>query len=154
MSPPSMEATLAFALGKHWGQVDKAGAPYILHPVRVMLRMSTDEERRVALLHDVMEDCGVTREQLLALGYPKREVEAIAALTKRSSEHGDYMAFIRRVERNPLAARVKLGDLEDNMDLSRLRVISEDVKARWRKYLKAKRHLARAQRNRQRTKSR
>jgi (p)ppGpp synthase/HD superfamily hydrolase len=144
MSPPSLEATLAFALRKHWGQVDKAGAPYILHPVRVMLRMATDEERRVALLHDVVEDCKVTRAQLFAKGYPRREVEAILSLTKRPAEEDDYQAFIRRVSGNPLAARVKLSDLEDNMDVSRLKRVDARAKERLAKYAEAKRYLVAA----------
>ena len=141
MSPPSLEATLALALGKHWGQVDKAGAPYILHPIRVMLRMKGDDERRVALLHDVVEDCGVSREQLVAMGYPRREVEAVLALTKLPAEEDDYPSFIRRVSTNPLAARVKLGDLEDNLDLSRLKRVDAKAKKRLEKYEAAKTYL-------------
>ena len=138
MGSTSLEATLAFALGKHWGQVDKAGAPYILHPLRVMLRMKTDEERRVALLHDVVEDCGVTPKQLRALGLSKQEVEAVLALTKLPAEEDDYQAFIRRVSTNPLATRVKLGDLEDNLDVSRLQRVDAKAKKRLEKYAMAK----------------
>ncbi len=65
---PTLEETIAFAAQKHAGQKDKAGKPYILHPLRVMLSMTTDEERRVAV-HDVMEDCKVKRQELEARGY-------------------------------------------------------------------------------------
>lgn len=80
---PTIEDAIAFAAKKHRGQVDKAGEPYILHPLRVMLAMDTDEARRVAVLHDVMEDCGVSRADLEQLGYPPAEIAAVEALTKR-----------------------------------------------------------------------
>lgn len=110
-----------------------------------MLSLTTDEERRVAILHDVMEDCGVTRSDLEALGYPDQEIAAIEALTKRPDEHGDYEKFIERVSTNPLAARVKLVDLHDNMDLSRLERVTDEDHERARKYQRARERLLRAQ---------
>ncbi|HEY2028903.1 MAG TPA: GTP pyrophosphokinase [Myxococcales bacterium] len=135
---PTVEDAIALAVGKHRGQQDKAGKPYILHPLRVMLSMATDEERRVAVLHDVMEDCGVTRSDLKDLGYPETEIAALEALTKAADEHGDYEKFIERVAKNPLAVRVKLADLKDNMDLSRLDVITDEDRKRIAKYERAR----------------
>lgn len=119
----TLEQAIALAALLHEGQRDKAGAPYILHPLRVMAKFKTLEEQRVAVLHDVMEDNGMTREVPLRRGLPEAEVEAIDALSKRQEEHGSeagYMAFVERVAGNPLARRIKLADLADNMDTARL----------------------------------
>ncbi len=140
---PTLEEAIAFAAQKHAGQKDKAGKPYILHPLRVMLSMTTDEERRVAVLHDAMEDCEVTRQELEARGYPEVEIAAIEALTKRHDEHRDYEKFIERVALNPLAASVKLADLADNMDLSRLDRPTDVDRDRVAKYQRARERLLR-----------
>jgi (p)ppGpp synthase/HD superfamily hydrolase len=138
---PTVAAAIAFAAAKHIGQTDRAGQPYILHPLRVMMAMDSDEARRVAVLHDVVEDCGVTLEDLRALGYPEREVKAIDALTKREDEHDDYAKFIERVLRNPLAAKVKLADLEDNLDTRRLDSLGPKDFERLAKYHAARQRL-------------
>jgi len=98
--------------------VDKAGAPYVLHPLRVMLRMSTSEERMAAVLHDVVEDTDWTLERLRGEGFSDAVVAAVDALTRRADE--DYETFVRRAAVNPIARRVKLADLQDNSDLSRI----------------------------------
>jgi (p)ppGpp synthase/HD superfamily hydrolase len=114
----TLEQAIAFAALCHEGQKDKAGETYILHPLRVMGRLRTLAERRVAVLHDVVEDCGVTLAQLRKLGIPAREVRAVDALTRR---HGEpYLAFVARAGEDALARRVKLADLADNMDERRL----------------------------------
>ena len=129
MPHPTLESTIAFAANAHVAQPDKAKQPYILHPLRVMLDPSlrTVEERITAVLHDVMEDCGVTPKLLHRLGYSDAVVEALGFLTKREEEKGKvaggagYDAFIERVSQGPeLARKVKLADLRDNADLSRL----------------------------------
>ena len=106
----------------HAGQRDKAGAPYILHPLRMMLKMKTVEAQMAAVLHDVVEDCGVTPALLAYEGFPTVVVEAVEALTKRSVDGAEepYESFIVRAARHPVARLVKLADLEDNMDLSRI----------------------------------
>lgn len=68
----SLERAIAIAARAHEGQVDKAGMPYILHPLRVMLAVRTPEERIVAVLHDVLEDTAVSIEDLRAEGFPTR----------------------------------------------------------------------------------
>lgn len=117
-----LERAIALAVTAHTGQRDKAGAPYILHPLRMMLKMVTVDEQMAAVLHDVIEDCGVTAEQLAAEGFSPAVIDAVLALTKRTTGGADepYDAFIQRAARNPIARRVKLADLEDNMDLSRI----------------------------------
>ncbi len=136
----TLERAISLAATLHAGQVDKAGARYILHPLRVMLRMTTDEDRIAAVLHDVIEDCNATPAALLAEGFSPPVVEAVECLTKLriNSEEEAYDAFIRRVAKNPIARRVKLADLADNMDLTRIPNPTDKDFARIEKYRKAK----------------
>jgi (p)ppGpp synthase/HD superfamily hydrolase len=115
---PTLEDAIALAVEAHRGQRDKAGQSYILHPLRVMMRLRTEPERMAAILHDVVEDTPYTLERLRALGYPEEVLGALDCLTKREGE--SYEAFIERLRPHPLARRVKLADLEDNMDVRRL----------------------------------
>lgn len=124
----------------HEGQVDKAGMPYVLHPLRMMLSVDTPEGRMAAVLHDVVEDTAVTLDQLRAEGFPEAVIEAVEALTKRDGE--DYEAFILRVAPNPIARKVKLADLRDNCDLSRLAEPTEKDRQRIEKYRRAIDYLA------------
>ena len=131
-----LERAIALAAMAHAGQVDKAGAPYILHPLRMMLRLSGPEERIVAMLHDVVEDTDWTLERLRGEGFPDEIVEAVESVTNREGE--SYDDFVRRAAKNPIGARVKLADLEDNSDVSRLGgTITEKDRARLEKYRKA-----------------
>lgn len=130
-----LETAIEFALQAHAGQTDKAGAPYILHPLRVMTAMTTDETRAAAVLHDVLEDSDTTADDLLKAGIPERVVTAVKALTKRPGE--DYSDFVARCAENPIARTVKAADLRDNMDLSRLETVTEKDKARAAKYAQA-----------------
>ena len=114
-APHIVETALSIATEAHRDQRDKAGAPYILHPIRVMLAQTDDAARAAALLHDVIEDCGWTAEGLAEAGIPSQVVVAVEALTRRPGE--DYMDFVRRAAADPIAKRVKLADVEDNLDL-------------------------------------
>ncbi|MDO7897081.1 GTP pyrophosphokinase [Pseudomonas citrulli] len=114
----TLEKAISISALAHEGQADKGGAPYILHPLKVMLRLSHDEERIVAVLHDVVEDTTVTLADLRRAGFSNAVLDAIDSLTKREGE--TYQAFIERAALNPLARRVKLADLAENSDLSRL----------------------------------
>lgn len=136
--PPSLDDTLIFVAQKHRGQVDKAGQPYILHVLRVMLRMPTESHRIVALLHDVVEDCGVTLDELRRMGYPDGEVRAVYYLTKRPEEAENYGAYIARIAAGPSLARVvKIEDLRDNANLSRLANPTDADRRRQAKYIAA-----------------
>jgi (p)ppGpp synthase/HD superfamily hydrolase len=119
----TLERAIALAATVHSGQRDKAGAPYILHPLRMMLKMKTVETQMAAVLHDVVEDCGVTPALLAYEGFPASVIESVGALTKRIIDGSEepYEEFIRRAAQNPIARLVKLADLEYNMDLSRIR---------------------------------
>jgi len=135
-----LDTALAIAVEAHRGQVDKAGQPYILHPLRVMARLSTPEERLVAVLHDVVEDSATTLDDLRAAGFDEAVVRAVDFLTRRDEE--TYEAFIERVNGDALARRVKLADLEDNMTLTRLRELDERAVERLGRYMRAYRRLS------------
>ncbi len=140
-----LERALEIALEVHKGQHDKAGAPYILHPLRVMLRLRDDEGRLAGVLHDVIEDSRDKPDpadrwdeaRLLSEGFPAPVVEAVGLLTKPLDASGhvvDYDVYIARLEHHPLARRVKLADLLDNMDESRLKDRSEKSLSRLARY--------------------
>lgn len=131
---------LEIAQTVHAQQVDKTGAPYLLHVMRVMYRGQTEDEKICGLLHDVVEDSATTFEDLQNAGFSEHIIAALRCLTK-TSENENYEEFIRRVKSNALAVRVKLNDLEDNMDIRRLSVIGEKEAARLNKYLKAYKKL-------------
>jgi (p)ppGpp synthase/HD superfamily hydrolase len=137
----TLERAIEIAARAHSGQVDKAGEPYVLHPLRMMLAVTMPEARMAAVLHDVVEDTAVTLEELRGEGFPEAVLEAVEALTKRDSE--DYEAFIRRVAPNPIAREVKLADLRDNSDLSRIAEPTERDRERIRKYQRAIAYLER-----------
>jgi (p)ppGpp synthase/HD superfamily hydrolase len=128
----TLERAIAIAAEAHAGQVDKAGAPSILHPLRVMLSVSTDEERIVAVLHDVVEDGGVSLEDLRREGFSEALLRGIDAVTRRRGE--SYDATVERAGRDRLARTVKLADLRDNADLSRIAEPSAEDFARVAKY--------------------
>ena len=109
---------LEIAKNAHEGQASKDGRPYILHPLRLADRAATDDERMVALLHDTVEDSDMTLETLRDEGFPDHIVTAIDHITKRDGEA--YEDFIGRVLQDALASRVKLLDLDDNMNLKRI----------------------------------
>jgi (p)ppGpp synthase/HD superfamily hydrolase len=129
---PTLEDAIALAVEAHRGQRDKAGQSYILHPLRVMMRLQTDAERMAAILHDVVEDTPYTLERLRALGYPEEVLGALDCLTKREGEN--YEAFIERLRPHALARRVKLADLEDNMDVRRLPAVGPREAERLTRY--------------------
>lgn len=115
----TLERAIAIAATAHEGQRDKAGAPYILHPLRVMLRVTTVAERITAVLHDVVEDCeGWSFERLHAEGFSAEIIDALRAVSKREGEA--YEDFVKRACENPIGRCVKLSDLRDNCDLSRI----------------------------------
>jgi (p)ppGpp synthase/HD superfamily hydrolase len=135
----TLERAIAIAAAAHAGQVDKSGAPYILHPLRVMLRLQTDEERIVAVLHDVVEDCDWSIDDLRAEGFSPAVLRGIDSVTKREGE--DYDAFVARAAADPIGRRVKLADLHDNSDPTRIANPTDRDRARLEKYQRAIRFL-------------
>ncbi|MGO9118283.1 MAG: GTP pyrophosphokinase [Desulfomonilaceae bacterium] len=127
-----LEGAIALAAKSHKGQRDKSGMPYILHPLRVMLKMSTETEMIVAVLHDVVEDSSLSLHDLATMGVSEEILQAIDCLTWRKDE--SYDEFIERAQANPLSRKVKIADLEDNMDLKRLDSLTEKDVERLKKY--------------------
>lgn len=132
---PTLEDAISLAAKAHRRRKDKAGAAYILHPLRVMLRMKTNDERIVALLHDVVEDTEYTLEDLRKTGYSRKILQSLDYLTKRDGE--EYDQFINRVKRNPMARKVKIADIEDNLDLARIKKPKKRDFMRIEKYRRA-----------------
>lgn len=132
---PTLEDAIALAARAHAGQLDKAGQPYILHPLRVMMRLSDPPARIVAILHDTVEDTDVTLEQLRAAGYPAEILAALDAVTRRDTE--TYEEFVQRSALDPIGRRVKLADLADNMDLRRLPEVKDKDADRLERYQRA-----------------
>lgn len=136
----TIERAIAFAALKHQGQLDKAGIPYIFHPMRVMLLVHPfgDEAAQAAVLHDVIEDCNVTEIELAEEGFSIRVIEAVVALTRiMDPVKEDYFDFINRCKLNPLARMIKNADIMDNM--SRMQNINSASKVEGlvRRYNKA-----------------
>ncbi len=131
----TLERAISLAALAHEGQVDKAGAPYILHVLRVMMRLETPEERMAAALHDVVEDCGWTLERLRDEGFPAAVISGVDAVTRRETE--SYEEFVLRAKADPIGRSVKWADLQDNSDLSRLPEVSDRDRERLEKYRRA-----------------
>jgi len=140
----TIERAIKIAAEAHAGQVDKAGAPYILHPLRLMLRMTTNDERIVAVLHDVVEDSHWSLELLRAEGFSEQVVRAIDSVTRRDGE--TYEDFVLRAGLDPIGCRVKLADLEDNCDLGRIASPTEKDHTRIERYRRAIEQLRRQER--------
>jgi (p)ppGpp synthase/HD superfamily hydrolase len=130
-----LQRAVHIAVQGHAGQLDKAGQPYIEHPKRVMRALDNDAERIVGVLHDVVEDCGVTRDELAAQGFPPDLLDALDAVTRREDE--PYDDFIARAAANPIGRKVKLADLRDNADLARIENPTPEDIARAEKYRRA-----------------
>ncbi len=127
---------IEIAVSAHKGQKDKSGADYILHPLRVMERGKTEIEKICGVLHDVVEDSSWTYEALENEGF-SAEVIAVLRCVSKKSENEDYEEFITRIAQNPNAVQVKINDLLDNMDITRLKELNELDLKRLNKYLKA-----------------
>lgn len=133
-----LERALSLAVDAHAGQTDKAGATYIRHPLRVMREMETPQERVTAVLHDVVEDTGYT-PAMIEDEFDEEIRDAVEALTKWDSE--SYSEFVERAAANDIARTVKIADIEDNMDLTRLSEVSEETVERQIKYHEARQQL-------------
>lgn len=135
-----LERAIDLAVEVHAGQTDKADATYIRHPLRVMTEMETERARVVAVLHDVVEDSDYTLDEIEDQ-FGEQVRTAVGALTKRDEEDESYQEFIERAAENELAARVKIADIEDNMDLTRLERVDEATLAKQAEYHDAWRTL-------------
>ena len=131
----TLERAIEIAARTHAGQTDKGGAPYILHPLRVMLRVAPGAQQIVAVLHDVVEDSDVTFEDLEREGFSAEVVKGLRAVTKVEGE--SYEDFVARAALDPVGKAVKLADLMENSDLSRIAEPSRKDLERVEKYGRA-----------------
>ena len=122
-----LDRAIALAVEAHAGHRDAGGQPYVLHPLRVMLRLGGETERVVAVLHDAVESQPdrVSLDRLRREGYPEEVIYAVDRLTRREGE--SYEAFADRIAPSELARRVKLADLADNLEPARAAQVAEDV---------------------------
>jgi (p)ppGpp synthase/HD superfamily hydrolase len=132
----TLERAIEIAARAHAGQIDKAGEPYILHPIQVMLRVSGTEARIAAVLHDVVEDSIFTIEDLRKEGFSTTVLEAVAALTKKDSE--SRLEAASRATKNEIARIVKLADNAENMNLGRIANPTDKDHARLEEYKKVR----------------
>ena len=135
-----LATAIAIANQAHAGQLDKAGKPYISHPLTVMAQMDTLENKIVAVLHDAIEDSDLKIEDLVKQGFPEFITNAIAAITKLEGE--PYEDYILRVKSNAIARKVKIADLMHNMDISRIANPTEKDFQRLEKYKKVLQELS------------
>lgn len=125
---------MIIAYNAHKNQFDKAGVPYIYHPIHLAEQMNTEKECIVALLHDVVEDTDITLDDL-EKEFPKELIEVLKLLTHDKSV--DYMEYIKEIKKNDIAKKVKIADLIHNSDETRLEEITPKDILRNKKYRKA-----------------
>lgn len=135
----NLDKAIELAAVAHAGQTDKAGEPYILHPIRVMLSVETRSQRIVAVLHDIVEDTSVTFEDLVHEGFSQGIVEAVQALTKYDGE--SRIEAAKRAAKDPIARIVKLADVTDNMDMGRIPNPTDKDYSRLKEYESVRRIL-------------
>jgi (p)ppGpp synthase/HD superfamily hydrolase len=127
---------IKIAVNAHYGQLDKGGKPYILHPLKVMHYLKTDDEELmcIAVLHDVIEDTKVTYHDLESIGMSERVIKAVKVLTKQPGQTFDEYKELIKTNRD--AIKVKMCDLRHNSDLRRLKGVTEKDIERMEKYAK------------------
>jgi (p)ppGpp synthase/HD superfamily hydrolase len=133
----NLQRAIEIAVEAHKGQVDKAGNPYVLHPLKVMMSLDTEDEKIVGVLHDVVEDCeGWTWDRMRSEGFSEEVIVALQSVSKTPEEEVEfkclkesglddavrdhYLSFIKRAKANEIGRRVKVADIKDNLDISRI----------------------------------
>ena len=133
----NLHRAIEIALEAHKGALDKGGNPYILHPLRLMLQMDSEEEMIVAILHDVVEDSEKwSFDKLQKEGFSKKIINSLRSVTKEN-ENEDYEKFIDRSIKDKIGRKVKTADISDNLDISRLKELTDKDILRINKYKKA-----------------
>ena len=133
----NLQRAIEIALEAHKGALDKGGNPYILHPLRLMLQMDSEEEMIVAILHDVVEDSEKwSFDKLHKEGFSKKIINSLRSVTK-ANENEDYEKFIDRSVKDKIGRKVKIADISDNLDISRLKEVTDKDILRINKYKKA-----------------
>lgn len=134
-----LQLAINVATKAHKDQVDKAGKPYILHPITVANSVEDIDAKIVAYLHDVIEDTSITADDLRNLGFPEHLVQSILILTKNKGI--SYEEYITKIKTDPIACKVKIADLKHNMDLTRISNPTQKDYERVKKYKKALQNL-------------
>ena len=129
---PMTKVALKLCFEAHKDQIDKSNMPYVFHPFHLAEQMQDEETTIVALLHDVVEDTDYTLEDLRAMGFSNRVLEAIALMTH--APEVSYMDYVAQIKTNPIAKAVKLADLRHNSDMSRLDFVTPYDEIRAEKY--------------------
>lgn len=132
----NLERAIEIAVEAHRGVLDKGGNPYVLHPLRVMFSLHTEEEKIVGVLHDVVEDSDWTFEDLMAEGFSEAVIEGLKSVTK-TDEAEDYEVFVHRAMRNAIGRKVKIADITDNLDVRRIKELKPKDMERLNKYKRA-----------------
>ena len=147
----NLQRAIEIAVIAHKGQVDKAGNLYVLHPLRVMMSLDTEDEKIVGVLHDVVEDCeGWTWDRLRSEGFSEKIIDALQSVSKTPEEEAEfkclkdsglddavrdhYLSFIKRAKANEIGRKVKVADIKDNLDASRIADPTSDDKLRIDRY--------------------
>ena len=152
----NLQRAIEIAVEAHKGQLDKAGNLYVLHPLRVMMSLDTEDEKIVGVLHDVVEDClfkGWTWDRLRSEGFSEKIIDALQSVSKTPDEEVEfsrlketgsedavrqhYFAFVRRAGANEIGRKVKAADIKDNLDISRIKTLSNEDMIRLRRYEEA-----------------
>ena len=124
---------------KHKDQVDKSGIPYVFHPFHLAEQMDDEETTITALLHDIVEDTDTTFDDLRKLGFSDNIINALKLMTH--DKNIDYFEYVKNISKNPIARKVKIKDLEHNMDTSRLDEVTDKDLERVKKYKKCNKYL-------------
>ena len=132
----NLERAIQIAVEAHAGAKDRGGKAYILHPISVMMRCETDEEKIVAILHDVVEDTDWTFDSLREEGFTETVIEALKTVTKHSEDE-DYDEFVQRSLKNEIGRKVKIADLRENLDVTRIGELTDKDLERINKYKRA-----------------
>ena len=154
----NLQRAIEIAVEAHKGQVDKAGSLYVLHPLRVMMSLDTDDEKIVGVLHDVVEDCeGWTWDRLRSEGFSEKIIDALQSVSKTPEEEAEfrllpeqlklesYLLFIGRVVNNDIGKKVKIADIIDNLDETRIGEIGERDEYRLDRYRRSLKILLESQ---------
>jgi (p)ppGpp synthase/HD superfamily hydrolase len=128
----SLAHAIDIAKEAHRDQLDKAGEPYILHPMRVVKNMGSEDEKIVAILHDVVEKNPTwTLSRLADEGFSEKVIEGADAMTRRAGE--SYEDFVRCAGTNPIARAVKLADLQDNLYMAQIAGLDKEHTEKYRR---------------------
>ena len=130
----NLARAIEIAASAHRNQVDKGSSPYILHPVRVMMSLNSEDEKIVGILHDVVEDSDEWNfDRLTEEGFGEHILSALKSVTKLSDAE-DYEQFIKRAGQNKIGRNVKIADIRDNLDVTRIGTLNQKDLLRINKY--------------------